>query len=176
MITSYDQFPELKKVILFYKGPLNNSIVSSLGKKIQHHPFLIPLIARKVFAVYMELAENVVHYSDEEKNISVYDEGIGSLCICNQQDCVIISTNNLVKNDEILQIKDQCKIINSLEHYQLRKYKRLQRNKPRFSNSKGAGIGLIHSALIAKSKIDIQINKIDDFFSYLTLTLKVKKE
>lgn len=176
MITSYEQFSELKQAILFYKGPLNNAIVSSLGKKIQHHSFLEPLVARKVFAIYMELAENVVRYSDEGKNISVYDDGIGALYICNQKNSVIISTHNLVKNDQILALKDQCEIINSLEHFRLREYKRLQRNKPRFSKSKGAGIGLIHSALIAKNKIDIQINTINDFFSYLTLTLKVKKE
>lgn len=175
MITSYNQIPALKKAIIFYKGPLSNSIISLLGRKIQYNSALENKISRKVFTVYMELAENVLRYSDEEKKFTEFENGVGALYVCNYENEVLISTHNLVKNVFILDIKDQCNIINSLEHLDLREYKRKQRNQPRFSHSQGAGIGLIHSAIVSRSKIDIDIHKINNIFSYLTLTLKVKK-
>ncbi len=175
MTASYDQNPALKKALVFYKGPLSNEIVFVLGKKIQNNPLLDLAIARKVFAVYMELAENILRYSDQEKKFTEFERGVGSICIFNQKDNVIISTHNIVRNEFIPALQDQCNVINSLKHLELRKYKREQRSQPRFLHSKGASIGLINCAIFSKSKIDIKINKIDNIFSYLTLTFTVKK-
>lgn len=172
------QFHNLKnyETLITYSGPFDKFIIFQLGNKIKKLTKERPTISKKIFKIFIELAQNVAYYSAERSQIS--DEahtGVGSLVIGDSDDYYVFATGNLVKTKNTGVLQKKCEIINSLDRHALRKFKRDQRNLIPGTNG-GAHIGLIMIALITSKQLDIQFTKVDDIYSYFSIAVKIRKK
>lgn len=164
-----------QNVPISYKGPIDEKILQAIGSHIEGILSQHPKAGKKVFKIFIELAQNISYYSAEK---SIYKDkkeiGSGMILIGETEESYSFVTGNLVRNEDILSIIDKSEIINSLDREELREYKREQRKLPKGPKG-GAHIGLIMVALTSDNPLDIEVTPIDDDHSFFSIAVKIDK-
>ncbi len=163
-------------ILLSYKGPVSSDVLADLGSKIDKSDLLDERYTRKVFKVFMEMALNISYYSSEyyDEEIKKNLDRVGSLLVQAHDYVIEVISGNLLKNDEVNELIEKCKYINSLSRRELRNYKISQRLTPS-NNGFGGNIGLIVMVLTSSNPIAFDIEKVDESFSYLTLKVTLNR-
>ena len=162
-----------KEIQISYKGPFDKHVLSVIGNYIKTIIGKNIPISKKIFKIFIELAQNISFYSAEVSRID-RDTGVGILVIRENEDKIFLHAGNSVESEDVFPILDKCEVINSLDREGLRKYKREQRNLPRGIKG-GAHIGLIQVALTSANPLDIKVTPIDDEYSFFSVTVTVEK-
>ncbi len=168
-------FRSQHNVIVSYKGPFDKNAMKLIGNYIRDIISMNPQGSKKVFKVFIELAQNISQYSAEKNIIGDYvGAGVGSLVIVDFQDHILIVTGNLINNENIAPVIDKCDLINTLDKEGLRKLKREQLKENDYTRT-GADIGLIQLAITSDNPLDIEINPIDNKCSFFTIRVRINK-
>jgi hypothetical protein len=164
-----------QNIQISYKGPIDERILQTIGYYIESILSEHPTASKKLFKIFIELAQNISYYSAEKSIFRGKKEiGSGLVLIGELEDSFTFLTGNLVKNEDIYTIIDKSEIINSLDREELREYKREQRKLPHGPKG-GAHIGLIQVALTASNPLDIEVTPIDDENSFFSIAVKIDK-
>jgi len=164
-----------KNTPLSYKGPIDDQILQAIGTYIEGLLKESPRAGKKVFKIFIELAQNISYYSAETSILPNNKEiGTGMVLINATANHYTFMTGNLVKNNDIVAIIEKSEIINSLNREELREYKREQRKLPP-GRKGGAHIGLIQVALTSAHPLDIEVNPVDDDHSFFSIAVKIDK-
>lgn len=163
------------QVILSYKGPLTDILISQFSRDVRGKVMNNSRIGKKVFSIFMELAQNALYYSKEVNHFGNNDP-VGTLVILNTDHYFKILTGNLINIDSVEAIRKKCELINSFDREELREYKRKLRQAPREGESRGAGIGMIQAALTASSPVDYTIREVLDDYAFFVISVKVEKK
>ena len=161
-------------VVLSYKGPVTDILLAEFSRDIRRKLQEDPKTGRKVFSIFMELAQNVLYYSKEINHFGNQDK-VGTLVIVKTAEYYRLITGNLVFNDDVSKLIEKCEIVNSLDRDELREYKRKLRNDPKGEESKGAGIGLVQAALTSGNKLEVKIKELNSEFAFYALFVDVKR-
>lgn len=162
-------------VNISYTGPFDGQILSVIAKNIEYSLSKNTKVNKKVFKIFLELAQNISYYSAEQ-NIARRGEkaGVGTLTIQEYDKHFVFATGNMVDNITIDRIIEKCDKINSMSRTDLREFKRMQRKLP--AGHKGGGnIGLIQVALTAESPLDYKIIKIDNNVTFFIVAVDINK-
>ena len=162
-----------EEVIISYRGPLNDVLLSEFGHAIRTNSSIPPKVAKKIFTVFMELAQNVLYYSQEINHFGERDP-IGALIVLKLDGFYQILTNNLIQSKTINSLENKCLMVNTLDRPALRDYKRELRNAPKEIESKGAGIGMVQAALVSQNPLEFDFKELDEGFAYYTIMAKIK--
>ena len=163
-------------IIVYYKGPFDDVILSEIGNKIRKKAFESPKVGKRLFAVFMELAQNVSLYSAEKEQLeSVSKWGVGMLVVYETATKFKLVSGNMIKNDVLEQIIIKCKEINALDHESLRAMKRKYISQETPVDHKGGNIGLIQVALKVDLPLEIDSRKIDDKHSFFSISVNIFK-
>jgi hypothetical protein len=164
-----------KNVLISYKGPVTDVIMAEISRDIRTKFSENPKISRKIFAIFIELAQNILYYSAEKIRFGDYNDSVGTILITETSDHYTFSCGNLVEDEYISELVESCKTINSMNREALREYKREQRSAPKKDRSKGAGIGLIQVALTADTPLKVEYAKIDNILTFFALSVRISK-
>lgn len=162
-------------IIFYYRGPISSIVLRDISKFIRDQFKDNPLIFRRIFAVYMELAQNILYYSAEKIISQHCQDSVGIIYLIQDNNDYYLCCGNLIENEFLNTLYDSCDFINTLDRKNLRDYKREQRKAPPKERSKGAGIGLIQVALTSRNPIYFTHRKIDDGHSIFSLTIKINE-
>ena len=162
-----------KEIQISYKGPFDKHVLSVIGNYIKVIVGKNAVVSKKIFKIFIELAQNISYYSAEVSRIDK-DTGVGILVIRENEDKIFLHSGNSVDSEDVFPILDKCEVINSLDREELRAYKREQRNLPRGLQG-GAHIGLIQVALTSANPLDIKVTPINDEYSFFSVTVTVDK-
>lgn len=164
-----------ENVSISYTGPFDGQVLSVIAKNIEYSLSVNPQVNKKMFKIFLELAQNIAYYS-EEKNINNRGEsaGIGTLAIQEFNQYFVFATGNMVQLDVAKHVIDKCDKINSLERKELREFKRQQRKLP--PGEKGGGnIGLIQVALTAENRLNYKVIPVDDNKYFFIIGVRINK-
>jgi CRISPR/Cas system-associated endoribonuclease Cas2 len=167
-----------KEVIIAYRGPVTDVIMSEISRDIRIKFANNAKIGRKVFAIFIELAQNILYYSAEKlQNEGNYVDRVGTIAIFDEaeKDQYSVFCCNLVELHQAQDLKRGCEVINSLGKEELRLYKREQRSRPTATGSKGAGIGLIQVAITSENNLETDFQPFDENRSFFILTARINK-
>lgn len=162
-----------KEIQISYKGPFDKHVLSVIGNYIKIIIAKSSTVSKKIFKIFIELAQNIAFYSDEFSKLDK-EVGVGILVIRESDEKFFLHSGNKVKSEDVFPILDKCEVINSLDREGLRAYKREQRNLPRGIKG-GAHIGLIQVALTSANPLDIKVTPINDEYSFFSVTVVVDK-
>lgn len=162
-------------ILLSYKGPFDEYILAQIGTYIKQIIAKDPKASKKMFNIFIELAQNISFYSDELNNLDIEKKiGIGTLVIAEFENHYAFSTGNIVRNDDVVAVIEKCEIINSLDREGLRQYKREQRKLPQ--GPRGSGhIGLIQVALTAANPLEFEVVPVNDRHSFFSIVVNINK-
>lgn len=158
-----------------YKGPFNSHILSFVGEYIKLIINNNPKASKKLFKIFIELAQNIAYYSAEvDELFEGKEDGVGVVAIGEFEEYYTLHAGNLIHKQHAQVLEDKCNYINSLDKDSLREYKRTQRNLPQNAKD-GANIGLIHSALTSDNPLIYKLSPVNEEHSFFALTITVMK-
>jgi hypothetical protein len=156
---------QVQAPIITYKGSITHELIAKIKGYIQL-TFKDTKTHYKLLAIFIELAQNVIVYS-EEQNTFIGNESVGTIIIDERDDCYLLMTGNTVNNSSVEGLLERCEYINSLDRDGLRKFKRELRKKNSDQTNKRAGIGLVQMALLSGQGLQVMAERINDDFTYL---------
>ena len=167
-----------KNVVLYYKGPFDEHILSNISSQLRRKFSDNPRAGAKLFAIFIELAQNISYYSAESNFF--YDEegqknGVGTVVIIDREDAIVFSAGNLVKSEQVVEIIAKCQEINTLSFEELRALKRDTRSTERTEGQKGGNIGLIHVALKSENPLEVEAKVVDEHHSFFMISATIQK-
>ncbi len=161
-----------ERVILSYKGPITNVLLSEFGKDVRQKLQDNKKVSKKVFSIFMEVTQNILFYSKEVNHFGNKDK-VGTIVVVELKDHIKILSGNLIIRKSINSLLKKFDAIQSLDREALRAYKRELRDAPSEEESRGAGIGLVQIALVS-DEIEASIKNMGDEFAFFALSIKVK--
>lgn len=170
----YQEFED-RDIPVFYKGPLKPDVLAGIASFIEIALKNNPKEAKKVYKIFIELAQNISYYSAETSSICEENCGIGLIILEEGDENYIFYAGNKTRFEDVIPVLRKCTIINNLDRDGLRKFKREQRTQtPGFKG--GGHIGLIQAALISGNPINFDVFYIDEEHCFLLLWFDIKKE
>jgi hypothetical protein len=170
-------------IILLFEGRLSQGmlvvLVDMLKEKLSaaeeterdHRQYLV----RKVYAIFVELAQNVQNHSCEKEKVGDASIGSGIILMRENADCFTIISGNALAVAEAHKLKDYCDYINGLNEDALKKLYKEKLRAARREGEKGAGIGLIEIKRKADSPLDAAIQALDEQTVFFTLSVNIGK-
>lgn len=130
-----------------------------------------------VFSVFVEQLNNMLMYSEDktcktaEKST---EESKGIFILGVKNDSYFIQSGNVIKSENVTDLKERIDYINTLDKEQLRQYyKKEIKSDNTNPNSKGGGLGLIEIARRASSKIEYSFDPQGEEKSFFSMCVTV---
>lgn len=177
-ITDCNKMLEKDHILICYKGPFLDRVLTLIGEKINLLINDDPRLNKKVFSIFIELAQNIAYYSEErymDKSGTDKTFGKGSFIIGESDELYTLTSSNMIKKSWAPEILQKCEHINTLDADELRKLKRDLRNQPRYEGQLGGNIGLVEIAIKAGTSLNVEITDVDEQFSFFSLSIDVPK-
>lgn len=158
-------------ILMIYKGDFSQSTILPMLRMIENNMSnqFDELKVKKI--VYIALVEILQNISKHSKELKGQREGIFLMGQKNKN--YIISSGNLISNNEIVGLKHQLDLINSLDKEELNRLYRETIIKDNESNKNGAGLGLIDIARESDGKIEYSFIPYSSELSFFSLIVKV---
>lgn len=148
------------QIAFSYRGPFHESLterIVDISENTLVDQMGLRKINRKVSFLLVECFQNIIKHG-EKLNLEeqlIRDEGMFSFR--NTGDSYMINSVNLVKSDEVEELKSQVDTINSKSKEELKEMFRKQLQENEISEKGGAGLGLIEIARKSGNKLEYKI-------------------
>ncbi len=128
-------------------------------------------IKKRVYFIMVEGLQNITRHQDNLLEKKLKKPGL--FVIQRKNNSYYITTGNLIRVENIEELKGQLNKINSLEAVELKKYYRQILEEGRMSEKGGAGLGLVEIARKSGKKLAFDFKTINENFSYFYLHTQV---
>lgn len=133
------------EAMLAFSGVMTQDTIVGLGEVLRselHHYHPLNIV-NKVFAIYVEMTQNILHYSLYKSDLNGKSIGKGSVFVFVVDGGYSIVGVNLVNEDQKKLLVKKFEQINNLNEDQIKEHYLKRRRKLAEGNSKGAGLGFI---------------------------------
>lgn len=180
--SEYRVFSELvtqRNVVFYYHGYFSQNVVSAMADTIKlslQQADATPSTKRKLFSCFVEMAQNIIHYSSEALAAGLpgeHEVRQGSLCIGQAQERYYLLCANRVSFADVEPLKAKLEPLRTMT---LEEIKRAYQNTLRADvpeGSKGAGLGFLTVARDASEPLEFEFEQGagDDMMFYLKATV-----
>ena len=128
-------------------------------------------IRKRVFSILVEILENVSRYSPGREPEEQF--GMPLAMIRMEDKDYSLTTGNLILNEDVEELKGKLEIINAYDQVGLKELFRKSLSGQTIITDRTGNMGLIDMARKSGSKLEYQFEKLNDLFSYFTLSVKV---
>jgi two-component sensor histidine kinase len=141
-------------VVFFHSGLLDQETIASIGavlrRRLQEEG-ASGTQSRKVFATFMEMAQNVLHYAAAGQ-----PEGkFGALSVESDEQGYQVTCGNFMASDQVPRVRERLESVQGMSHELVRQaYRRQLASDDPDPDSKGAGLGLLTMAVSARQPIE----------------------
>jgi hypothetical protein len=162
-------------IILSFTGFVSESTLYSLGEALKQTMARDDTdmnVAKKVFSVFVEQAQNIVRYSADrygEEGKPASELGAGIITVGRSDDRFFVMCGNLLPDSDVQQLRERLEIIRNMDKEQLKAYYREKLKEPPEVQSKGASIGLIEIARRASGPVEFDFLSMGNSNSFFCL-------
>ncbi|MHB1173895.1 MAG: SiaB family protein kinase [Sulfuriferula sp.] len=147
-------------VIFFYTGYFSQSIISAMADSVKHKLALDETsgtTARKVFSTFVEMAQNVIHYSEDhltDEDATDNEMRFGTVAVGRENEKYFIVCGNVVDKSKIPMLRDNLNSIRAMSLDEIKTAYRQQLRSESEVAGKGAGLGFLTLARDAAAPIE----------------------
>lgn len=181
MLAYYNMLKE-KNVNIIYSGPIWADGVEGIGETLRRRLELdaLPLSAsQSIFSVFVEQMNNMLMYSAEKQSFCHNGQeplsvSTGVFILGAQEKKYFLQSGNIMKSENVEDVKERIDYLNTLDKGQLRKYYKEQiKAENKNPESKGAGLGLIEIARRANSPIEYEFISLEDGQTFFAMYVEI---
>ncbi len=168
--------------MLTFKGAMSQDALVEIGDVVRltrhQRPEPEPQQIKKLFAIMVEMAQNILTYSSERQFMSELgrDVGIGMIMLLKRNEAFMLRCGNCVLNEQVEAIRQKCEYINTLDKDELRRYYTQELKKAAEPGSNRAGLGLIDIARRSGRPLDYAFHPVKDDCSFFTLSVTLNRK
>lgn len=168
----------LEKTILMFKGILTQDILVILAEMLTNNLSNDPRqkTTKKMFSIFVELAQNIHRYSYEKMIVDDKPVGAGIVLVNEFENYFSLISGNLVEHAGYEKLRQKVDNVNSLDEESLKNLRKEILKQKREVNDKGAGVGLIDVRRKATSPIILKSKPINDKLAFISFFIKLDKE
>lgn len=161
-------------LIFSYSGAISQEIVEDVGDTLKNALVIQEgetAITRKIFAIFVEVIQNIMNYSAETMYPTQVRRELrsGIVLVGRQGTDYFICSGNLVEKDQVNTIREQLDFLKHKNNDELRAIYRKQLQEPQERTKSGAGLGFIEMARKASKPLEYHFEHLDEdhmFFSF----------
>ncbi len=167
----------LEKSILMFKGVLTQDILVLLAEMLANNLTNFSHLGstKKMFSIFVELAQNIHRYSAERMDVDGKEVGCGIVLVNEYDGYYSIISGNIISQNQIENLSHHLELINKMDPDELKKLRKELLRKDRVQGKKGAGIGLIDIVRKANASIDYKIKPIREGVSFISFFIQLDK-
>ena len=167
-------------IVLSFEGKMSQgvlvSLVDTLKEKLKvNDQDARQYMVRKIFAIFVELAQNIQNHSMEKVLVDGLETGVGIIVIREDEECYMLTSGNNVTHENAEKIRLSCDYLNGLGADELKKIFKKQLRSERNKESKGAGIGMIEIKRKSRSPLNYEIQAVDDQVQFVSISVSLSK-
>jgi len=166
-------------IILSFEGKMSQEVLVALVETLKERLSVrttdtTQQMTRKIYSVFVELAQNIQNHSAEQVLIQQQKIGIGIIVIREDEHKFMITSGNKLSNAAAEKLQAYCDLINALDEESLKK---LYKEKLRYARQQqsGGGIGLIDIIRKSGYPIGYAVQTIDENSQFFTLSVSLSK-
>jgi hypothetical protein len=129
-------------------------------------------LKRRVFSILVEILENVAKYSPGREAEEEFGMPVAMIRLEDKE--YTLTTGNLILNENVIHLREKLDTINKYDKVGLKELFRKSLSGQSISSDSTGNMGLIDMARKSGSKLIYMFEKINDLYSYYTLTVKVE--
>jgi hypothetical protein len=159
---------------LSYSGPVDYEKLNTILRElIQAGEFaeLDKVTGKRVYAIVVEILENIIKYSESE--IPTKLTGEPSISVEKKEERIFIKAGNTVRSDFARKIIRRIEEVNNLRENALKDLYEKRINEESKKDATGAGLGLILIRLKSGYEISYSLKKIENDLDFLEITIEV---
>jgi hypothetical protein len=168
----------LHDVLTCFNGPFSHGLIDELGTALRYH-LERRAVERSaildVFAVYIELAQNVSNYVRKKGFLPglphAPDRAI--IAILWDGERFAVAAGNVTMRDDAAELERRILELNGLDKDALRARYKQQRRAPRSPDSPGAGLGLLDIARRAAAPVLATRTPIDGSWEFFSIVVRI---
>jgi len=163
-------------VHLHFTGPVSQDLLEDIVNIVRKQMTINGVqnaTVMRVFAVAVELLQNLIWYSAETIPIDCEDAQfrIGTLVVGEKDGQYFVTSGNLICRTNIDALQKHLGLMEGMTQEELRRYYKEVRRKPRPpEHRKGAGLGLLEVAKKSSRPLEFSFYPVDERFSFFSLT------
>ena len=164
--------------MMAFSGVMSQEAIVGLGEVLRselHHYHPLNIV-NKIFAVYVEMTQNVLHYSQDRSDSNGKSIGKGSVFIFRHMKAYSLVTINLVNEKQHDYLRNKCKLVNSFNEEEIKGHYLNRRKRQAEGDSKGAGLGFIDIIRRSGNPIQYKFDVFDSQLHYFFLSSKINIE
>lgn len=167
-LQSFCQCAEQRDVIFYYVGYFSQPIIGAMAEAVKtrvEQTGAAASVRRKLFSSFVEMAQNIIHYSADYPATNPLSEGEmrhGAVSIALSDGHYHLHCGNLVHDKVAEELRHKLEHLRALTIDDIkREYKEaLRADTP--ADSKGAGLGLLTMARDASAPLEFQLAPMND--------------
>lgn len=165
-------------VIMSFTGPFSQGVIEEIGDALRNY-LQTKIDSRgeifKVFSIFIEQTQNIKNYAYQLPDKDIQEKILmsGVLNIGFKDDKYFVSSGNLVKDEDVADLRDRLEKIQSYDRKELAQtYRKILRSK-KDNEGPGAGLGLIEMGRKASEEIKYNFEEVEDGYNFFTLTIRI---
>ncbi len=162
-------------IFFCFSGPLSQDLLVEIGdtlrNKMKQEEASSSTIL-KVFSMFVEQAQNIIHYSAEKIPLDRPDKttlSSGIIVVGYEGQHYYVLCGNAIDNEVVGTLREQLTKLQQMNKDELKRYYKEQRKKDAHESSKGAGLGFIELARHSITPIEFNFQPVDNDFSFFSL-------
>lgn len=163
-----------EKILLCFNGPISRSLIEEIGNALRNYMTseqAPPAKALDVFAVYIELTQNIRHYA---ANSECKSFETATVAVSYKAGHYHVSAGNIVSQEDGQVLLDRVMALAVLDKAELKQLYKKQLRKPRDEEARsGAGLGLIDIARKASAPVIASLKSLDNSTGYFSLSVQI---
>lgn len=160
----FHKYVERRDVIFYYVGYFSQTIIAAMADAVKlrvEHVGGVALTRRKLFSSFIEMAQNIVHYSSdsyEKEGQGQSSMRHGAVFISLTDERYYLHCANPVKADVAEKLREKLEHLRSLTIDEIKQeYKEMLRSETP-PDSKGAGLGFLTMARDASAPLEFEFS------------------
>ncbi|ATJ83482.1 biofilm regulation protein kinase SiaB [Halomonas beimenensis] len=165
-----------QRIMLCFNGPISRSLIEEIGHALRNYlnsQSAAPSAAMDVFAVYIEMTQNIRHYARQQG----YGDQDATATLAVARDAeghYVVSAGNLVEEADGRRLVEAVEGLAGLDAGELKRAYKQQLRRPRDEAApSGAGLGLIDMARKSSRPLEAKLQPLPSGRSFFSLTATI---
>lgn len=158
--SAFFDLAQRRNVLFYHKGYFSQNIVAAMGEVVRLQLEVAGVAApirRKLFSSFIELSQNIVHYSSVALQASGIGGGAireGAVCISTDGERHLMLCVNPIATADVDSLRDKLEPLRSMSVEQIKKAYKITLRSETPQDSKGSGLGFLTMARDASAPLE----------------------